>query len=203
MLPNAPYVFTRCSGLNDVFITCPGDSMFSVGAMLSSATSDRERVDRASAAPTGIGCSVGHRDRQPRQQPVVERRNASTIVSQFSHDRLPLDDQHELKHDRDQAGDPGERLRQEVAERHDQFDEVIERDAAVQDRPRQPVKVPAERVRHRLRLEVVVEARQIAPARIAAQLDQPGAEHQAEQRPPVDPVQQASAAASSPRRRRS
>ena len=38
MLPNAPYVFTRWNGSNDVFITCDADSMFAVGATESIAT---------------------------------------------------------------------------------------------------------------------------------------------------------------------
>ena len=38
MLPNAPDVFTRCSGSNGVFITWFGESMLVIGAMLSPAT---------------------------------------------------------------------------------------------------------------------------------------------------------------------
>ena len=49
------------------------------------------------------------------------------------------------------------------------------------------VEAPAQRIRHRLRLVVVDEAREIAPARIAAQLDEPGAEHDARDQPAVEP----------------
>src|SRR2546430_6843270 len=45
------------------------------------------------------------------------------------------------------------------------------------------VEIPGERVRHRLSLVVVVEAGQVAPAAVAAHLDQPGAELDAEQEP--------------------
>ena len=72
-------------------------------------------------------------------------------------------------------------------ERHDQFDDMVDRDAGLVDPLRQPVKIPAQWIGHRLRLEVVIQARQVAPAGIAAQLDQPGAEHQAEQDPSVHP----------------
>ena len=67
---------------------------------------------------------------------------------------------------------------------------MIERDASVQDRSRQPVKVPAERVRDRLRFEVIVKAREIAPAGVATKLDQPCAKHQPEERPSIHPVEQ-------------
>ena len=45
------------------------------------------------------------------------------------------------------------------------------------------MEVPAERVRHRLRFMVVVEARQVAPALVAPHLDQPRAELDAEEKP--------------------
>src|SRR4051812_19725051 len=49
------------------------------------------------------------------------------------------------------------------------------------------VEVPGERVRHRLRFLVVVEAGEIAPAAIAAHLDEPGAELEAEEEPAEEP----------------
>src|SRR5262245_38001701 len=52
------------------------------------------------------------------------------------------------------------------------------------------MKVPTERVRDRLSLEVIVQTRQVAPARVASQLDQTGAEHVAKQHPSPDPDQQ-------------
>ena len=55
----------------------------------------------------------------------------------------------------------GDRLRQEQAERHDQFDDVVDQDASRVNAVRHPVEVPAERVRHRLRLVVVVETGQV------------------------------------------
>src|SRR5205814_1234039 len=38
MLPNAPYVFTRCSGSKLAFIICRDDRRFVTGAMLSNPT---------------------------------------------------------------------------------------------------------------------------------------------------------------------
>src|SRR4029453_12932301 len=89
MLPKAPYVFTICSGLNDVFITWFGDSMLSVGATLRTPTTTASAYTAMRCA-AGIGCpggpETGSHERN-RSSSVV---NASTIVSQFSHDRLPL-----------------------------------------------------------------------------------------------------------------
>ena len=63
---------------------------------------------------------------------------------------------------------------------------MVERHAAVQSPLRQGVKIPAQRIGNGLRLIVVIEARQIAPAGIAAQLDQARAEHHAEFHPAQD-----------------
>ena len=89
MLPNAPYVFTRCSGLNDVFIICCGDSMFSVGAMLRNPTIAAHAHTMARSTPPGgwsAGGVTGSHDSHRSSSVGIAR----TIVSQFSHDRLPL-----------------------------------------------------------------------------------------------------------------
>ncbi len=121
------------------------------------------------------------------QPPVVDERQAQ-------HDREPVQprqiaahDEHELEHDRDERRDGRERCGREIEERHDELDDVVERDARAMDRRGHPVEVPAQRVRHRLSFEVVVEAGEIAPARVAAQLDQTRAEHDAEQQPRPEP----------------
>src|SRR5581483_9154962 len=96
-------------------------------------------------------------------------------------------DDGELKKNRDEAGDPGNGLRQKVAKRDEQFGEVIEQHAAVVDPARRPMEIPAQRIRHGLGFIVVVEAGEIAPARVAAQLDQSGAEHDAKEQPTEQP----------------
>src|SRR5215510_598721 len=85
--------------------------------------------------------------------------------------------------DRDEPGHGGERLRREIRERDDELGEVVERDSESMDRLRQPVEVPGERIRNRLRLVVVEEAGQVSPARVPADLDETGAEHRAEEHP--------------------
>src|SRR3954469_8208541 len=88
MLPNAPYVFTRCSGSTPAFITCPADSLFVGGARLSSATPAAttyrvicNAVDEATSAGACTGSHRSHASLTSGMQ--------RTIVSQFSHDRFP------------------------------------------------------------------------------------------------------------------
>src|ERR1041385_4894463 len=48
---------------------------------------------------------------------------------------------------------------------------------------RTPVEIPAQRVRHGLGLVVVVETSHVAPAGVAAELDESGSEHDAKTQP--------------------
>ena len=100
---------------------------------------------------------------------------------------VPAQHQPELRHRHDQGGHARDRLRREEQDRRDQLREVAADDLDPVERLRQAVEVPRERVRHRLRLVVVVEAGEIAPARIAAHLDQAGAELEAEEQPAEEP----------------
>src|SRR4051812_36578085 len=127
--------------------------------------------------------------RQPAKEAMIERAERQYDRDPVQPRQVAGQNERELKHDRDQTRDPGERLRQEVPERHNQLDEVVERDATMQDGSRKPMRIPTEWVRDRLGFEVVIEAGQIAPALVAADLDEPGAKHQSEQRPPIDPIQ--------------
>ena len=74
-------------------------------------------------------------------------------------------------------------LREEQAERQDQLGDEVPDDLDPVDRARQVVEEPRQRVRHRLGLVMPVHAGQAAPARIAAELDEPGAELDAEGEP--------------------
>src|SRR5207237_4838233 len=65
--------------------------------------------------------------------------------------------------------------------------EVAPQDLDAVQRLGEMVEVPRERVRHRLRFVVIVETGAIAPARIAAQLDEPGAELETEEEPAEEP----------------
>jgi hypothetical protein len=64
---------------------------------------------------------------------------------------------------------------------------VVEEDAELLEPVRPEVQPPADRVRKRLRLVVVVEAGQVAPAPVAAQLDEPRPEHDAHDQPAEQP----------------
>jgi hypothetical protein len=161
--------------------------MLRVGAMLRTATTAARPIV---AIFCGARLQQRLSDREPREKAIVDGSDREHDGQPVEPGEIAAGNQDQLKDDRQKAGDAGIRLRQEEAERHDQLDEMVEGDAAVQHRTRQVMEVPAERIGHRLGLEEVVETGQIAPAGVAAQLDQAGAEHQAEQRPAVDPVQQ-------------
>ena len=87
MVPNAPYVFTRCSGSKLAFIDWRGDSMFTAGAMLRTATTAATtNVVNLSA---GGASGSGRRTRSHVNQLSRSTGTHSTIVSQFNQERLP------------------------------------------------------------------------------------------------------------------
>lgn len=109
------------------------------------------------------------------------------------HDRDPVQpgevagqDQPQLGEDHQGCGGRGDGLRREQQDGHDELGEVVGGHLDPVQRLRQMVEEPAQRAWHRLGLVVVVEAGQLAPARVAAHLDQPRPELDAEQ----DPAQQ-------------
>ena len=123
-----------------------------------------------------------------REDPVVEAGNRNHDGDPVEPGEIPAQDQHALERDGDDArGIPDRSKRHQVAERRHQLGEVIEEHARFVDPRGQPVEVPAERIRDRLALVVVDEASEVAPARIAAQLDEPRAEHQPEEDPSEHP----------------
>src|SRR3989442_15049067 len=85
------------------------------------------------------------------------------------------------------AGEVARRARAEGEPRRDELAQVVEEYARLVEPARHEVEPAAERVRDRLGLVVVVEAGEVAPARVAAQLDQPCAEHDAEDEPAQAP----------------
>ena len=64
---------------------------------------------------------------------------------------------------------------------------MVKEDAAFIHPLGRPVIEPAERVGHGLGFVEIVEAGEVAPAGIAAQLDETGAEHDAEEQPAKHP----------------
>src|SRR5262245_31886525 len=79
------------------------------------------------------------------------------------------------------------RARQEDEDGDDELDEVVERGAHDVRPLRHLVQEPAHGARVRLRLVVVDEAREVSPARVTAQLDEAGAEHDAYRKPAEEP----------------
>ena len=65
----------------------------------------------------------------------------------------------------------------------DELGQEIEPDACFQNRAGQKMKPPAQRTGQRLRLEMIVERRPVAPHFITADLDQSGAKHNPESQP--------------------
>ena len=75
---------------------------------------------------------------------------------QLSHAKLPVTTSQSCVRITIAAAADADRLRHEEQERHDELREVVAEHLAAVEPPRQQVRLPAERVRHRLRLVVVV-----------------------------------------------
>src|SRR5437763_13152590 len=88
MLPNAPYVFTRCSGSKLAFISWRDDSIFITGAMLSNTTAAATTY-RAMWYAGAVLRSEGGRIGSQASHRSLMRGMHKTTVTQFSHDRLP------------------------------------------------------------------------------------------------------------------
>ena len=173
-----------CSGSKLLFMRCRRDTRLRAGSPAANGDQRREGDDNAA---NQYGCGAGVLGGE---SPVTAARRRRRRTER-EHDRQPVQpgevpgrDQPQLGRDDDACRDGGDRLRSEQSERHDELGEVITRDLDSVQRLGQPVEEPAQRTRHRLRLVVVVQTRQIAPALVAAHLDQPGAELDAEEQPP-------------------
>src|SRR5207248_11293277 len=98
---------------------------------------------------------------------------------------VAAEEQKKLKGDHQPAGDVADDSWPEDEERGDHFDEVVEEHSHRVRPVGQKVKERRERARYRLRLVVKVEAGELvkAPARVAAELDQPRPEHDSKGQP--------------------
>src|SRR5437868_144790 len=97
MLPKAPYVLTRYSGSNELFIRCVGENRFTIGLTLNAATIEKSAYTvtlrlldggRPSASPRSRArYFAGHK-----RSSASSSKHAIAIVtvSQLSHDKLPL-----------------------------------------------------------------------------------------------------------------
>ena len=97
--------------------------------------------------------------------------------------KIAADDEKQLKSDEQDTGNMSNMPRAEGKPRNDQFDEMIPSGSEFVEPMRREMQIPADWTRDRLRLVMVVKAGEIAPARIAPQLDQAGTDHNAEAEP--------------------
>src|SRR3982074_2908342 len=111
---------------------------------------------------------------------VVQARDRERHREDVQPGEIAAEQQPALGDDDDEARDSGDRLRKEQEERDDELREVVAEDLGSVKWFREMVEVPRQWTGHRLCLLVVVEAREIAPAPIAADLDQARAEFHAE-----------------------
>jgi hypothetical protein len=152
----------------------------------------RGEGDHGALLPAGRG---GQGDRRVdgqdgAEQGVVEGGRGQHDGDQVEPGEVAADQQPGLGGDDDQPGHPGHRLGGEQAERHQQLGGVVGQRLGPVQGPRQVVEEPAQGAGQRLGLVVVVEAGEVTPAAVAAQLDQPGPELDPEQQPAVQPQHQ-------------
>ena len=124
------------------------------------------------------------------EEPAVEGRRGQHDGDQVEPGEVAAGQQPGLGDDDHQGGDPGDGLGGEQAERHHQLGGVVGQHLGPVQGPWQVVEEPAERAGQGLGLVVVVEAAEVTPAAVAAELDQPGPELDPEQQPPVQPQHQ-------------
>ena len=130
----------------------------------------------------------GHMDRQDRaERAIVEGRHGAEDGDRVEPGEIPAQHQPALGDDDDDAGEIRNRLGKGETDGRDQLREVVAQYLDVMEAPRQVVEEPAERIGHRLGLVMVVEAGEVPPARIAAELDQAGAELHPEEQPAEHP----------------
>ena len=123
------------------------------------------------------------RGQQPREEAVVERGHGHRDRQPVEERQVAAQDQEHLEHDDQPARHQTRPPRTEDEEWGDELDQVIEEHLDLVEPRRGLMKVPGERVRIRLRLVVIDETREVAPAGVPPQLDEAGAEHQPEDEP--------------------
>ena len=135
-----------------------------------------------------VGSGPGRRQRQQPPEPgVVDRGEGQRDRQEVQPGEVAAAHQPALGDDHDDGGDRRHRLGEEQQERHDELGDVVGEHLRAVQRARQVVEEPARRARERLGLVVVLEAGEVAPAAVAAQLDQARAELDAEQQPDEQP----------------
>src|SRR5262245_36576779 len=121
---------------------------------------------------------------EPPPDPVVEACEGGHDRQVVQEGEVAREDQEDLEGEEEEAGDPPRRERTEREPRRDELDEVVPEALRLVEPGRQEMEQPRQRVRDRLRLVVVEEAGEVAPAGVAPDLDQPRAEHDPDDQPP-------------------
>src|SRR5439155_2939934 len=110
------------------------------------------------------------------ERTVVEARHRDGHRDQVQPREVAGENEPALRPDDYETRERGDRLRREEEDRRDELRKVIAEHLKAVERFRQVMEIPRERVGHGLRLVVVVQAREVAPAAITAHLDEPRAE---------------------------
>ena len=130
-----------------------------------------------------LGAPDDHSRKNSSQECIIktgEKWNDGDVVQKR---KIAADDEKQLKSDEQDTGNMSNMPRAEGKPRNDQFDEMIPGGSEFVEPMWREMQIPADWTRNRLRLVVVVKAGEIAPAGIAPQLDQAGADHNAEAEP--------------------
>src|SRR5256714_15408322 len=101
--------------------------------------------------------------------------------------QIAADDEKDLESDEKHSGDVTRVPGPERKPRHDQFDEMVPGRFNFVKPMWCEMEIAADRIRDRLRFVVIIKTCEIAPARIATQLDQTGPDHDAKTEPAKKP----------------
>ena len=124
---------------------------------------------------------------QERVIKACQKRNDREVIEKR---KIAADDEKNLKSDEQNAGDVADPSWPEGKPRHDEFDEMIPCRLKFMEPQRRKVKITADRAGYRLRFVMIGKASEIAPARVATQFDQTGADHDPKSKPAKQPENQ-------------
>src|SRR4051794_7892693 len=88
---------------------------------------------------------------------VIKCRNRQDDGQDVEPGKISAREDQTLKDDRHYSRNCSQRLRKDITKRSDQFGEMVEPDTRTMSPHRAPVKIPAQRIWHRLRFVVVVQ----------------------------------------------
>ena len=116
-----------------------------------------------------------------------QKRNDGEVIQER---KIAADNEKNLKRHEQHTRDVARQSGPKREPRHDEFNEMVPCRFKFEQPMRRKMQITADRARNRLRLVVIIEARKITPARVAAQFDQAGANHDAKPEPAKKPEDQ-------------